>query len=80
MLKIIAILLNSIILGFAVYMGLTEGFGRIGTTDLIPLFMFYILPIINILALTQKKERWFRLFLKEKKETNKSMEEKIEES
>jgi len=71
MLKIIAILLNIIFLGWFLYMSVKEGFGEIEAGTILLISLFLLLPIVNILALVLGKDNWITLYFKRK-----AMEEK----
>ena len=66
MLKIIAILLNSIFLGWILYMSIKEGFGGAEGWDIIIILLLFLIPIINILALILGKDNWITLYFKRK--------------
>ena len=71
MLKVIAILLNIIFLGWGLYMSIKEGFSGKEAGDVPIILMLFLVPIINISALIFNKDNWINLYFKRK-----SMEEK----
>ena len=71
MLKIIAILSNLVLFGWASYMAIVEGFSGANTTDILPILMIFLLPVINIFALILGRDNWIALYFKRK-----AMEEK----
>jgi len=79
MLKIIAILANSGLLGFSLYASITEGFYGNGWDILGILLAFFLFPIINIAAILQKdKDNWIILYFKRKALQEKRKIEEIE--
>jgi len=57
MLKIIAVLLNIIFLGWLLYVSIEEGWRGIAGENILLLSLLFLLPIINLLALTLGKDK-----------------------
>ena len=79
MFKTIAILLNIILLGWVLYMSITEGFSGARGVDILLILLLFLFPIINILAIkTLCRDNWITLYFKRKALEEKKKIEELE--
>ncbi len=66
--KIIAVLLNLILLAFFIYFSIKEPMLFEDSRDILFFFFIFSVPIVNLIAIfkNNSKNNWFSLFLKRK--------------